>query len=143
MLLASITAMAFPDASAWNPEQLIEPAELAHQIQAHNGAPMVVFVGFPMLYRAAHIPQAVLAGPCSKPEGLDRLTSSMRAIPRDRRVVIYCGCCPFVHCPNVKPAYDALTRLGFRNVRVLDLQNNFHTDWEANGYPTVKPAPAR
>lgn len=128
--------------SVWRPEQLITPGELAHELQNEKDKPVVVFVGFPVLYRAAHIPDAVPAGPCSKPEGLQFLAEKVQEIPQGREVVIYCGCCPFVHCPNVKPAFDALQRMHFRNVRVLDLENNFHTDWEAKGFATIKPSAA-
>jgi 3-mercaptopyruvate sulfurtransferase SseA len=41
-----------------------------------------------------------------------------------------------VKCPNVRPAYSALKAAGFKNVRVLDIPENFHADWVAKGYPT-------
>jgi len=53
-------------------------------------------------------------------------------------IVLYCGCCPWNHCPNVKPAYDALQAMGFRNLKVLYIANNFGADWVDKGYPTAK-----
>jgi hypothetical protein len=38
-------------------------------------------------------------------------------------------------CPNLRPAYQALKKLGFTQIRVLDLPTNFHTDWAEKGYP--------
>lgn len=119
----------------------LEPETLATRL---NGVSKqsILFVGFPVLYRSAHIPGAVLAGPCSKPEGLDALRLAAKRLPKSRPVVIYCGCCPFDKCPNVRPAYTALRSLGFSNVQVVVMNTNFHTDWAAKGYPVERPAPA-
>ncbi|PYQ37297.1 MAG: rhodanese-like domain-containing protein, partial [Acidobacteria bacterium] len=46
--------------------------------------------------------------------------------------------CPWDHCPNVKPAVDALQKMGFRNVKVLYIGENFGSDWVNKGYPTAK-----
>jgi hypothetical protein len=35
--------------------------------------------------------------------------------------VIYCGCCPWTHCPNMKPADDALHAMGFTKVKSLSI----------------------
>ena len=52
--------------------------------------------------------------------------------------MIYCGCCPWSHCPNVKPADDALRAMGFTNVKVLYIADNFGADWVNKGYPVAK-----
>jgi hypothetical protein len=49
--------------------------------------------------------------------------------------VLYCGCCPWDRCPNVKPAVDALKQMGFTKVKVLYLETNFATDWTGKDYP--------
>jgi thiosulfate/3-mercaptopyruvate sulfurtransferase len=116
---------------------MLAPAALAQQIE-RGSAPPVLFVGFPILYKGAHIPKAIFAGPCSKQEGLDLLKVSVKNMPPDSEIVIYCGCCPFVHCPNVRPAYSALKDMGFTNVKILQLDTNLHTDWVQKGYPTEK-----
>ena len=126
--------MAALSLSAQSPDQLLAPAALASQIKS-NSAPHVVYVGFPILYKGAHIPQAVFAGPCSKPEGLALLTQSVRGLSHDAQIVIYCGCCPFVRCPNVHPAFQALKDAGYTNVKILQLDTNLHTDWVEKGYP--------
>lgn len=120
-------------------KNLILPEALAADLQAHrNPGPVILFVGFPVLYRGGHIPHAIQAGPCSKVEGLAALKQAVASLPRDRALVIYCGCCPFDKCPNVKPAYAALRGMGFSRVQVLDLPTNFHTDWVAKNYPIQK-----
>lgn len=97
--------------------------------------PLVICVGFPVLYRQKHIPHAPLGGPASKPEGIAHLKKAIAADPKDADIVIYCGCCPMVHCPNLRPAFSLLTNLGYKNVRVLNLPTNFRTDWIDKGYP--------
>jgi hypothetical protein len=91
-----------------------------------------------VLYRGAHIPNAIFTGPCSTPEGIAALKKAVLHFDRTRHIVLYCGCCPFVKCPNVRPAYLALHEMGFSHVQVLQLDTNFHTDWVAKNYPTQK-----
>lgn len=38
----------------------------------------------------------------------------------------------------MNPAYDALAKLGFTNVKVLYMANNFGADWVDKGYPIIK-----
>lgn len=117
----------------------MQPGELARILTASDRKPIVISVAFPVLYRQRHIIHALPAGPTSKPEGLAALKSVTAALPKDADIVIYCGCCPMEHCPNIRPAYSGLERAGFRNVRVLNLPTNLHTDWSGKGFP-VEPS---
>ncbi len=38
----------------------------------------------------------------------------------------------------MKPAEDALQTLGFTNLKVLYIANNFGADWVDKGYPVAK-----
>ena len=98
--------------------------------------PVVVSVAFPVLYRGKHIAHAIDAGPGSKPEGIALLKKAVAQLPKDADLVIYCGCCPMVKCPNVRPAYRTLKEMGFTHIRVLDIPTNMHTDWYTKNYPT-------
>lgn len=122
---------------------LIQPQQLLNQLKEPQARrPVVLQVGFKVLYIGAHIPGAIFAGPASMPQGLDALRKLAARIPRDREVVIYCGCCPMEKCPNIHPAYDALRLMGFKRLKVLDLPNDFAHDWVEKGLPIVKgPAP--
>ena len=91
-----------------------------------------------MLYRAAHIAGTNYAGPASKPEGIAELKKAVDSEPRNRDIVLYCGCCPMEKCPNIRPAFTALHEMGFTHVRVLSLPSNLKTDWIDKGYPTDK-----
>jgi hypothetical protein len=57
-------------------------------------------------------------------------------VPKDADIVLYCGCCPMVKCPNIRPAYRALREMGFQHVRVLNIATNMHEDWFGKGYPS-------
>lgn len=119
----------------WQVKELLQPKELAAELQAKQSAP-IFYVGFPVLYKGgAHIAGATLAGPCSKADGLEGLKKAVNDLPRDKELVIYCGCCPFVKCPNIRPAYKALHDMGFSQLKVLMIETNLHTDWVEKGYP--------
>lgn len=119
----------------WPQSASLQPAALADTLRAGK-APAIISVAFPVLYRARHILHAVDAGPGSKPEGIEALKKLASAYPKDAEIVIYCGCCPMVKCPNVRPAYRALTAMGFTRVRVLNIPTNMHTDWFSKDYPS-------
>jgi len=117
---------------------LINPADLLQAIQAGKEKPLMIQVGSHVLYSQAHIPESEYIGPASSEAGLQQLRQRVSTLSKNKGIVLYCGCCPWSHCPNVKPAYDALTSLGFSNVKVLYISNNFGTDWVDKGYPTAR-----
>ena len=119
--------------------QLINPDQLLKLIQSPKGEkPLVLNVGPMILYMQAHIPGAEYIGPGAEPEGRQRLRERAKPLPRNKFIVLYCGCCPWNHCPNVRPAYNELHTMGFTNVKVLYIANNFGVDWVDKGYPTIK-----
>ncbi len=86
-------------------------------------------VGFRVLYKGAHIPGSIYAGPASSPSGLRRLRQLVKAWPRTTAILIYCGCCPFRMCPNIRPAYALLHGMGFYHIQVLYLPHGLNRDW--------------
>jgi len=100
---------------------------------------LILQVGFRALYDSAHIPGAEYAGPAREPEGLQRLRERLAMLPKDAEVVIYCGCCPWSHCPNIAAAYAAMRQLGFTHVKALYIADNFGSDWVQKGYPSTQP----
>lgn len=120
--------------------QLIQPDALSRLERSPEVTrPLVLQVGSRLFFAQAHIPGSAYAGPGSQPAGLQLLETTVASLPKDRFIVLYCGCCPWNHCPNVGPAYKRLRDLGFNNVKVLYLANNFGDDWVAKGYPVEKP----
>jgi hypothetical protein len=124
----------------WTAAQLVRPAQLAGELAADSAArPMLVHVGFQVLYRGGAIPGSRYLGPGQRPEGIAALQAAMKDEPRGRDIVIYCGCCPWDHCPNMRAAFRALSGMGFQHVRALYVARNLDDDWVAKGYPIAKP----
>jgi len=116
--------------------QLIQPEALSRLLRMGAAdRPLVLQVGSHVMFSQAHIRGSVYAGPGSQPSGLSLLESKLASSKKGRFIVLYCGCCPWNHCPNVGPAFHRLHDLGFTNVKVLYLANNFGDDWVNRGYP--------
>jgi rhodanese-related sulfurtransferase len=126
-------AASIPATRQIRPEELVKVLESAHQEK-----PLLIHVGSHVLYGQAHIPGSEYIGPGSSEAALQQLRKRVEPLPRTKFIVLYCGCCPWSHCPNVKPADDALHAIGFSNVKVLYIADNFGTNWVAKGYPTAK-----
>ena len=126
-------------ADPWNSAQIVQPAELAQELVAKSGVPpTIVYVGFRTLFAGGHIPGATFHGTTSTEQGLAELKKWVEALSRTSNLVIYCGCCPFEKCPNIRPAFSALNNMGFRKLRVLALPTSFAADWAEKGYPVQK-----
>ncbi len=117
---------------------LIQPADLAARLGSASSQPVILQVGFSVLYAEAHIPKAQYAGPTSKEEGIENLNRHVGQLSRDQLVVVYCGCCPWIRCPNIAAAYLRLRALGFTNVKALYLAHNFGEDWVDKGFPVER-----
>ena len=115
--------------------QLMQPEELNALLRARGvQKPFVLQVGSRVLFAQAHIPGAEFAGPGSQPAGLQLLQDKVAQLPHKTLLVLYCGCCPWSRCPNVGPAYKLLLDLGFSNVKVLYIADNFGTNWVDKGF---------
>jgi len=119
--------------------QFLYAEALAHIMQASTGEkPLILQVGSHMLFAEGHIAGSEYIGPGSQPSGLLQLQNRVRSLSRKKFIVIYCGCCPWSHCPNLGPAYATLREMGFTNVKALYLPYNFGADWAAKGYPVER-----
>jgi thiosulfate/3-mercaptopyruvate sulfurtransferase len=118
--------------------QLLTPEELATSLRSAQPKPLILEVGPHTLYAQAHIPGSEYIGAGSTDEGKQKLRERVKSLPKNTAIVIYCGCCPWGHCPNMHPAYQLLHSLGFTNVKALYITDNFGTDWVDKGYPVAK-----
>jgi len=119
--------------------QLLQPEELVRILKSNEKEkPVILQVGSRVMFSQAHIPGSEYAGPGSQQSGIQSLEDTVSALPKNRHIVLYCGCCPWNRCPNVGPAYKRLHDLGFTHVQVLYIANNFGDDWVNKGYPAVK-----
>jgi hypothetical protein len=114
---------------------LMQPEELNKLLQGPQSVkPLILQVGSRVMFDEAHITGAEYAGPGSHNEGLQTLRSRVDSLSRQTSIVIYCGCCPWNHCPNVGPAYKLLSDMGFVHLKVLYLADNFGDNWVNMGY---------
>lgn len=118
-------------------QSTLEPKDVAARLTASkaNSKPLVLQVGVAYQYRADHIPGAIYAGPAGRPAGLDVLKAALEKLPRDREIVLYCGCCPWDKCPNIRPAVELLKTMGFTHVSALHIADTFKADWIDKGFP--------
>jgi|SRR6185312_15726321 len=116
----------------WTKDQLMEPSALAETIQSCKDIPLIYCVGPGVV-----IPHSIDIGMTRDKESLQKFKAAIDKLPRTSRIVIYCGCCPFAKCPNVRPAIAALKEMKFTNYYLLNLPDNIKKDWISKGYPQV------
>lgn len=123
----------------WNPSELIRPEELISTIRDKGpNKPLIIFTGFMGIYRAGHVPGAVFGGPASSAAGLETLKGAVAKVSKNQEIVVYCACCPWEACPNVRPAFETLHQLGYKQVKGLLIPSNLELDWVNKGYPLEK-----
>ncbi|MFD2934136.1 rhodanese-like domain-containing protein [Spirosoma flavum] len=133
LLSVLVFQVGWKKAEPWRPEQLLEPADLAATINSTDAQkPLIISIG-----PAATIKTSVGVGPAGEAENIAKLEKLLSKEPKDRAIVIYCGCCPFSKCPNVRPAFTKLNEMGFTNHKLLNIAKNLKTDWLDKGYPAI------
>src|ERR1044072_6839024 len=73
----------------WTEKQLIEPSALAENISTQKDVPIIISIG-----PGAIVPNSIAIGMVNNPEGMSKLKEQLKGIPKDKKLVIYCGCCP-------------------------------------------------
>jgi len=116
----------------WRPDQLMAPKVLADKITSNQGHNVLILSVGP----DAVIKGSVDIGPAQDAEHIGKLKAQLKNAPKDKEIVIYCGCCPFNKCPNIRPAFTALNEMGFKNAKLLDIPKNIKVDWLDKDYPT-------
>jgi thiosulfate/3-mercaptopyruvate sulfurtransferase len=118
--------------------QLVTPEQLNHTLKTAKQKPLILNVGPRSMFSQARIPGAEYMGAGSSDAGQQMLRDRVKSLPKNSAIVIYCGCCPWGHCPNMHPAYQLLHSMGFTNVKAIYIANDFGTDWVNQGYPVVR-----
>jgi len=131
------SAAAAPPEDPWSATQVIAPAQLASELSSAQ-KPTIVCVGFKKLYQNGHVPGAVYLGPGRDAQGIESLKEWAKSFPKTGDIVLYCGCCPWNQCPNIRPAFQALKEMGFTRLRVVEMPNDFGKDWVEKGFPIEK-----
>ena len=120
------------NSESWTSQQLIQPVDLAKALTDSKSPQPIVFSIGPY----AIIKNSIEIGPTMEKKNLEKLKLQLSKLPKDANIVIYCGCCPFGNCPNIRPAFRMLNELGFKNHKLLNLSHNVKVDWIDFDYPT-------
>jgi thiosulfate/3-mercaptopyruvate sulfurtransferase len=135
--LLAIVSIAFQSANAaepWTSNQLMAPAELNKILNNSKASQPVIFsIGFQDI-----IKNSIDIGPGRDKESIKKLKQHLSKLSKDSFIVIYCGCCPFDKCPNVRPVFNLLNEMGFKNHKLLNLPQNIKVDWIDKGYAVKK-----
>jgi len=113
---------------------LITADDFAKELQTATKKPLILNIGPRSLFSQAHIPGSEYMGAGSSDAAKQKLKDRVKPLPKNSEIVLYCGCCPWGHCPNVHPAYQVLHSLGYTNVKVIYITSDFGTDWVSKGY---------
>lgn len=115
----------------WTQQQLLNPAELAKVLNnPKSSQPLVYSIGMQAIIKGS-----IDIGPAMRKENLNKLKQQLDKLPKNAQIVIYCGCCPFDRCPNIRPAMELLKNMQFKNYKLLNLPQNIKVDWIDLGYP--------
>lgn len=115
----------------WRADQLMEPADLARTINDSTAQKPIIYSIGP----GGSIKGDIEMGSAQEKENLVKFENALKNLSKDTAIVIYCGCCPFEHCPNIRPAFNLLTDMKFTNFKLLNLPHNLKIDWINKGYP--------
>jgi hypothetical protein len=113
----------------WTTNELLQPGILAQMINT-NKKVRIYNIGV-----VQDIKGAINVGAASKQESLQKFAQALKTAPKDEMIVVYCGCCPFDKCPNIRPAFQLLKAQKFSKPYLLNLSTNLKTDWIGKGYP--------
>ena len=115
----------------WTPQQLLAPADLAKTLKdSKSPQPIIFSIGMQAIVKGS-----IDIGPAMVAENLNVLKQKLGKLPKNAAIVVYCGCCPFSRCPNIRPAMALLKEMQFTNYKLLNLPQNVKVDWIDKGYP--------
>jgi hypothetical protein len=129
-----LTAFQKPAGEPWTEKQLLAPEELAKIISNPQSEKPIIFSVGP----GAVIRGSLDMGAAHEQANYEKLKRALEKLPKTADIIIYCGCCPFEHCPNIRPAFSLLNEMKFSNPRLLNIEHNIKTDWIDKGYPVIK-----
>ncbi len=116
----------------WTAEQLMPADVLVQKIKTNQlDSTLLLSIGFEGVIKGS-----TDLGPASEATGLNNLKTYLAKVPKDKSIVIYCGCCPMDVCPNIRPAFALLNKMGFTNAKLLQIPTSIKADWLDKGYPS-------
>lgn len=115
----------------WTQQQLLEPVVLVKILKNPKSAQPIIYCIGP----EAIIKNSIQIGSAQEKNSLMKFKQQLSKLPKDANIVIYCGCCPFDVCPNIRPAFSLLNEMKFKHYKLLNLPHNIKVDWIDHGYP--------
>lgn len=134
VIIISFSAQSFAlpqKGEPWTDNQLIEPVDLVRLMNSGNRMNVFIYSIGP----SGLIKNAVDIGDGKEKANIEKLKSAVSKLPKDAQIVLYCGCCPFGNCPNIRPTFQLLNDLKFTNHKLLNLPKNLKADWIDKGFP--------
>lgn len=138
LLFVLSISMIFPACSSaqdkkepWAENQLMRPSELAKMLNDSSAQ-------IPLLYNigpSGLIKNSIDIGEGKNTQNIEKFRKELSKLSKDADIVIYCGCCPFKDCPNIRPPFNLLNEMKFTNHKLLNLPQNLKVDWIDKGYP--------
>ncbi|HSZ25259.1 MAG TPA: hypothetical protein VK766_06065 [Cytophagaceae bacterium] len=112
-------------------DKLLAPVKLAEIIKDPKVTkPYIINVGpTPMIKGAKYI------GAAEDPANKEKLKTMVKDFPKNKDIVLYCGCCKLEDCWNIHEADKIMTSMGFTNYKILNMPEDFTVDWHNKGYP--------
>lgn len=115
----------------WTQQQLLSPADLANTLNNSKASkPLIFSIGMQAIIKGS-----IDIGPAMMAENINTMKQKLEKLPKNTSIVVYCGCCPFSRCPNIRPAMELLKNMQFTNYKLLNLPQNVKVDWIDKGYP--------
>jgi rhodanese-related sulfurtransferase len=115
-----------------NSKYRMETLELNNRILAKKNIPIILNVS---TLEHTPIKGSIHIGDMEKHSYAD-LKLALGNTPKNKEIVVYCGCCTLDNCERVEKAFDLLRANGYSNVKVLNLPEGFYPDWKGKGYAT-------
>ncbi len=120
--------------NTWTEKDLMEPSALAAIISNPKAKQAQIFnIGV-----VEDIKGAKKMGGASVNANLEKFKNALSSLPKNTLVVVYCGCCPFEKCPNIRPAFNLMKSMGFTNGKLLNLPTNLKQNWIDKGFPLAQ-----
>jgi len=118
----------------WTQKDLMQPADLAASLANAKAKQAYIFnIGV-----VEDIKGAKNIGGASDKANLEKFRQELSKLPKSAQVVVYCGCCPFERCPNIRPAFNLMKSMGYTNGKLLNIPTNLKQNWIDKGYPMAK-----
>lgn len=114
-----------------NSKYRIQPLDLNNRILTKKNVPVILNVSSETT--APAIKGSLKIGDMNE-HTFEDLKFALKQTPKNKEIVVYCGCCTLDNCERVEKAFNLLVANGYTNVKVLNLIEGFYPDWNGKGY---------